>query len=103
MNGIVQDVRYAWRSLIKFPGFTVVAVLSLALGIGANTAIFSLVDKVLIRKLPVEEPDRLVVVSASRGQGVSTTSSFPDFVDYRDRNEVFDGLVAYTSQRALTL
>jgi putative ABC transport system permease protein len=102
LEALWQDVRYGSRMLLKAPGFTAVAVLSLAIGIGANTAIFSLVDKVLIKKLPVEEPDRLVVVSASRGQGVSTTSNFPDFVDYRDRNEVFDGLVAYM-QRALTL
>ncbi len=97
-----QDVRYGARMLLKTPGFTAVAVLSLALGIGANTAIFSLVDKVLIRKLPVGEPERLVVVTASRGQGVSTTFGYPDFADYRDRNEVFEGLVCYT-QRALTL
>lgn len=97
-----QDLRYGSRMLLKAPGFTAVAVLSLAIGIGANTAIFSLADKVLIQKLPVEEPDRLVVVSASRGQGVNTTSNFPDFVDYRDRNEVFEGLVAY-SQKAFTL
>ncbi len=97
-----QDLRYGTRLLLRAPGFTAVAVVSLAIGIGANTAIFSLVDKVLIRKLPVEEPDRLVVVSATRGQGISTTSSFADFVDYRDRNEVFEGLVA-TFQRALTL
>jgi macrolide transport system ATP-binding/permease protein len=97
-----QDLRFGSRMLRKQPGFTLITVLTLALGIGANTAIFSLVDKVLIRKLPVEEPDRLVVVSASRGQGVSTTSNYPDFVDYRDRNEVFEGLVCYY-QRALTL
>jgi hypothetical protein len=88
--------------LLKTPGFTALATLSLALGIGANTAIFSLVDKALIRKLPVEEPERLVVVNASRGPDVSTTSNYPDFVDYRDRNEVFEGLVCYY-QRALTL
>ncbi len=101
LDAFWRDVRYGARMLLKAPGFTAVAVLSLAIGIGANTAIFSLIDKVLIRKLPVEEPDRLVVVSASRGQGVSTASSFADFVDYRDRNEVFDGLVA-TFQRAFT-
>jgi len=97
-----QDLRYGARMLFKTPGFTAVAALSLSLGIGANTAIFSLVDKVLIRKLPVEEPDRLVVVSASRGQGVSATFGYPDFADYSARNEVFEGLVCYT-QRALTL
>ena len=97
-----QDLQYGARMLVRAPGFTAVALLSLAVGIGANTAMFSLVDRMLIRKLPVREPDRLVVVSASRGRGVSTTSSFADFVDYRDRNEVFDGLVA-TFQRAFTL
>ena len=98
----MHDVRYAARMLLKTPGFTAVAVVSLGLGIGVNTAIFSLVDKALIRKLPVEEPDRLVIVNASRGQGVSANSNYPDFADYRDRNDVFEGLVCYT-QRALTL
>jgi hypothetical protein len=102
LEALWQDLRYGARMLLKAPGFAAVAVASLAIGIGANTAIFSVVDKLLIRKLPVDEPDRLVVVSASRGAGVSTMSNFPDFVDYRDRNEVFDGLVCYT-QRALTL
>jgi predicted permease len=102
METLWQDLRYGARMLLKTPGFTALAALSLALGIGANTAIFSLVDKALIRKLPVEEPERLFVVNASRGPGVSTTSNYPDFVDYRDRNEVFEGLVCYY-QRALTL
>jgi MacB-like periplasmic core domain len=97
-----QDLRFGARMLMKQPGFTLITVLTLALGIGANTAIFSLVDKALIRKLPVEEPERLVVVNASRGPGVSTTSNYPDFVDYRYRNEDFEGLVCYY-QRALTL
>jgi macrolide transport system ATP-binding/permease protein len=102
LETLSQDLRFGLRMLRKQPGFSLIAVLSLALGIGANTAIFSLVDKVLIRKLPVEEPERLVVVTANRGSGVSTTSNYPDFVDYRDRNEVFEGLVCYY-QRALTL
>jgi predicted permease len=97
-----QDLRYAARMLLKSPAFTAVAVLSLAFGIGVNTAMFSLVDKLLIRKLPVEEPDRLVIVSAGRGQGTATMANYPDFVDYRDKNDVFEGLVCYT-QRALTL
>jgi predicted permease len=97
-----QDLRYGARMLLKTPGFTAVAALSLALGIGANTAIFSLTDKVLIRKLPVEEPDRLVVVSASSSGGLSTVFGYPDFADYRASKQVFEGLVCYT-QRALTL
>jgi predicted permease len=97
-----QDLRYGARMLIKSPGFTAVAALSLALGIGANTAIFSLVDKVMIRKLPVEEPDRLVTVSVNSGRGLGTVFTYPDFADYRARNEVFEDLVCY-AQRALTL
>jgi len=97
-----QDLRYGVRMLLKTPGFTAVAALSLALGIGANTAIFSLADKVLIRKLQVEEPDRLVVVSASSDRGLRTIFTYPDFADYRDGNQVFEGLVCYM-QRPLTL
>jgi predicted permease len=97
-----QDLQYGSRMLRKAPAFTIVAVLSLALGVGANTAIFSLVDKVLIRKLSVEDPDRLAVVSTGGRQGVSLTSNYPDFADYRERNEVFEDLVCYY-QRAFTL
>src|SRR4029453_18108918 len=102
LESLWQDVRYGSRLLLKAPGFTGGAVLSLAVGVGPNTAIFSLVDKVLIRKLSVEDPDRLVVVTADRGQGALTGTNYPDFVDYRDRNDVFEGLGGYT-QRALTL
>jgi macrolide transport system ATP-binding/permease protein len=102
LEALWHDLRYGARMMRNAPGFTAVAVLSLAIGIGANTAIFSLADKVLIRKLPVSAPDQLVVVSASRGAGVSTTTNYPDFADYRDKNEVFDGLVGYM-QRAMTL
>jgi macrolide transport system ATP-binding/permease protein len=99
---IWQDLRYGARMLLKQPGFTLIAVITLALGLGANTAIFSLVDKVMIRKLPVDEPERVVVVSATSSRGLSTAFTYPDFADYRDGNQVFEGLVCYT-QRALTL
>lgn len=97
-----QDLRYSFRMLLGSPGFTAVAVLSLAIGIGGNTAIFSLVDRVLIRKLPVEEPDRLVIAGISSDSGIRTTFTYPDFAEYRDRNEVFEGLLCHV-QRAMTL
>ena len=92
-----NDLRYALRQLLKNPGFSAVAVLTLALGIGANTAIFSLVDAVLLRPLSgVEDPERLVAVYTSDYSSTRYgSSSYPDYVDYRDRNEVFSGLAAY--------
>jgi len=76
METLIQDIRYGFRSLLKRPGFTAVAVLTLALGIGANTAIFSLLDAVLLRSLPVQSPERLVLFGKGEDQGL--TNSFPD-------------------------
>src|SRR6476661_10484810 len=93
-----QDVRYAIRTLLKAPAFTVVVVLTLALGIGANAAIFSLTDQVLLRMLPVKSPERLVVLDgpgAFRGRTFNNgTFSYPMYRDFRDRNNVFDGVLA---------
>lgn len=90
-----HDLRYAVRMLIKNKAVTAVAVLSLALGIGANTAIFSLVDRLLLRPIPAEHPDRLVTLNKSTASGPFRNFTYPDYVDYRDRNEVFDGLICY--------
>ncbi len=92
-----NDLRYAFRQLLKNPGFTAVAVLTLALGIGANTAVFSLVDAILLRPLSgVADSDRLVAVYTSDYSSTRYgTSSYPDYVDYRDRSEAFSGLAAY--------
>jgi putative ABC transport system permease protein len=109
MNSLMQDLRYAIRQLRKKPGFTAVAVLTLALGIGANTAIFGLLDQALLRTLPVKEPDQLVLLrySGSGPQGHTHSRgddklcfSYPMYRDLRDRNTVFSGVIATTLTQA---
>ena len=100
MLGLFEDVRYGLRALAKNRGFTAVAVLSLGLGIGANTTIFSLVHAILLRPLPVEEPARLAEVYTLDPRIPGRWGcSFPNFQDYRDRNEVFSSLFVYTGVR----
>src|ERR1700733_9001099 len=102
MNGLLQDLRYAVRQLRKSPGFAAVAIITLALGIGANTAIFSLLDQALLRRLPVKDADRLVFLKYSGSNTGSLQSradgkfyfSYPMYRDLRDRNTVFSGLIA---------
>lgn len=99
----MNDLRHALRQLLKHPGFTAVAVLTLALGIGANTAIFSVVDQLLLRPLPVEAPERLAVLAAERERGGPTFSfNFPLFRDYQRENTVFSHLCA-TADRPVGL
>jgi predicted permease len=100
MQTLLQDLRYGLRILSKSPGFTAVAVLTLALGIGANTAIFSIVNSVLLRPLPFPQPDRLVYLNEKdmRGDikaGVIVNTSYPDFFDWRSQNHVFEGMAAF--------
>jgi putative ABC transport system permease protein len=95
MQTFIQDLRYGIRMLVKSGGITIVAVLALALGIGANTAIFSGVSAFVFRPLPVPDPDQLVRPFETADSGGLTDSfSYPDFVDYRDQNTVLEGLVA---------
>jgi predicted permease len=96
MRTLWQDLRYGARTLLKTPGFLVVAVFSLALGIGANTSIFSFVNAVLLRPLPVADEARLVYVFSGTRTNPYNVTSYPDYVDYRDKNEVFNGLAAYS-------
>ena len=102
MTGLLQDIRYALRQFGKSPGFTTVAVVTLALGIGANTAIFGLLDQALLRRLPVKDADRLVILQSTglfKGHTSSRTDenfsfSYPMYRDLRDQNSVFSGLIA---------
>ncbi len=94
MSNIVQDLRYALRMLRTSPGFTAVAMLTLALGIGANTAIFSFVDSVLLKPLPYPEPDRIVRVLQKRYTGVTFPITTLDFIDWQKQNTVFESLAA---------
>jgi len=91
---LLQDIRFALRMLRKSPGFTAVAVLTLALGIGANTAIFSVIDAVLLRPLPYTNPGRLISVQEA-GRGVGNSVSYPDFFDWQSQNHVFSGMASY--------
>jgi putative ABC transport system permease protein len=100
MDTLLQDLRYALRTLRNSPAFTAVAVLTLALGIGANTAIFSVVNGVLLRALPYPEPDELMQVRAVFRSGGLGSVSYPDFRDLREHNRSFEALAAYGSWTA---
>src|SRR6185369_2911845 len=90
MDSILKDIRYGVRGLLKRPGFTVIALIALALGIGANTAIFSLVNAVLLRPLPFAEPNQLVWMWGNIRNGGNRASVSPlDFVDFRQQNTTF--------------
>jgi putative ABC transport system permease protein len=102
MENLLKDVRYGLRSLYKRPGFTLVAVITLALGIGANTAIFSVVNAVLLRPLPYEDPDRLVVpLETVSGRAIPT--SYLNFVDWRNQNTVFENVAALRPRESFNL
>lgn len=90
-----KDIRYALRGLRKRPGFVAIAVITLALGIGANTAIFSLVNTVVLRSLPFERPSEIVSVSVRGKKDSLSAFSYPNYKDFRDRNEVLSGLLVY--------
>ncbi|HEX8087320.1 MAG TPA: ABC transporter permease, partial [Blastocatellia bacterium] len=94
----IQDLRYGLRTLLKNRGFTAVALLALALGIGANTAIFTVVNAVLLRPLPYEDPERLVLIQANNPQQKikQAPTSLPDFFDWSDQNSAFEQIAAYS-------
>ncbi len=96
----MTDIRYGIRQLIKHPGFSLIAIITLALGIGANTAIFSVVNAVLLKPLPFPAPDELLAVGGvDRTETASppklSSMCYPDFFDFRDQNQSFTGMAVY--------
>src|SRR6185312_574827 len=91
-ENFLRDAAYAFRALLHNPGFTAVAIISLALGIGVNALIFSIVNAILLRPLPVKDPSQLVFLENSRFRA---GQSFPNYRELRDRNQVFSGTVGY--------
>ena len=94
MSGLAQDLRYALRQLRKSPGFTGTAVLTLAMAIGANAVVFSVLSGLILRPLNVPQAESLYVIE--RASDKDTSKSYPDYLDLRDRNHSFDGLAAYS-------
>src|SRR5689334_15049106 len=100
MDNLIRDIRFALRTMMRKPGFTAIAIIIMALGIGANTAIFSLVRAVLLRPLPFANPDRLVMVweDAAFIGFPKNTPAPANYVDWKTRNEVFEDMAAIDSR-----
>lgn len=97
MHTLLKDIRYGIRSLARHPGFTAVAVITLALGIGANTALFSVVNAVLLRPLPFDDPERIVWLWDTLPQLGNAPTSLPDFLGWKEQNQSFEHLAAFLS------
>src|SRR5437868_6681868 len=97
MSGFLQDLRYALRQLRRSPGFTAVAVITLALGIGAATAIFSVVYGVLLKPLPYSNPDRIMAIFEISDNGGRSRLADPNFDDFRDQNHSFEAMAKYSA------
>ena len=97
LESYLRDARYGVRMLVRSPGFTIAALVTLALGIGANTAIFSIVNTVLLRPLPFAEPDRLVVLGDRLDDGTASNMGFTTFLDYQERNQTFESMALMRS------
>src|SRR6476469_9583575 len=97
---MITDLKYAFRMLTKAPVFAVIAIVTLALGIGANSAIFSVIDTVLLRPLPFKSPDEIVMIwgryANDSGSVRGNVHSYPDFVDLRDQSQSIAAMAAYT-------
>ena len=100
LDDLLRDLKYAMRGLVRSPGFALTAVLSLALGLGANTAIFSVVDAVLLRSLPVRQPQELVFIQARGTAGANGAPPYPCFERLRRETTAFSAMSAFASRRS---
>src|SRR6266542_3939039 len=103
MPTVLQDLRYAVRLLVKSPGFTVIAVAVLALGIGVNTAIFSVVNAVLLRPLPYAHSDRLVWITQNIRELHAEIAAGADYLDWQEQNHTFEKMTAYEERGSFNL
>ena len=103
VEALWQDLRFGARMLLKQPGFTLIAILTLALGIGANTAIFSIVNAVLLRPFPYQDPESLMVLQENISGMVNNTVSYPNFADWRAQNTLCDSIVAVRANESFNL
>src|SRR5215469_15119229 len=103
MRTVLDDLRYTMRQMAKSPGFAIVAILTLTLGIGANTAIFSVVNAVLLNPLPYPQPDRIVVLFRETPNFKTGSISYPNFDDWRRENQSFSSMAAYRGMGGATL
>ena len=94
MESVLRDLRFAFRGLLKRPAFTAIAIVTLGLGIGASTAIFSVVNSVMLRRLPYPNADRIVAIRELNPEGKRVQTTGPNFLDWRAQNTVFEHLAA---------
>src|SRR6476661_2890501 len=98
MTTLLQDLRYGIRMLLRNPAFTVIAILALTLGIGADTAIFSVVNAVLLRPLPYDQSEKLIFLSERSAVLEGMSIAYPNYLDWREQNNSFDSIGVYRRQ-----
>ena len=100
MTGLRQDIRYGLRAMHKAPGFAATTIVTLALAIGVTTAVFSVIDAVLIRPLPFDHPEKILYLRTNSPQGYMQPASYPEYLDWRRENQVFSALAGYSTGNA---
>src|SRR5450631_198465 len=100
MTGLLQDIRYGLRAMCKAPGFAATTIVTLALAIGVTTAVFSVIDAVLIRPLPYDHPEKIFYLQTNSPQGYTQPASYPEYLDWQRENQVFSALAGFSNGSA---